>query len=376
MHLSDALTLDGMRRTRDGYLVADARAARTGIQIYAGYEVGRPELPFVRIYRPEDEVFARDSLATYAHKPITNDHPAEPVSAENWQHYAVGFIGDEVARDGEFVRIPLMLADADAIADLEAGKRELSAGYSCELDWTPGKTPQGEVYDAIQRGIRINHVALVDAGRAGSKCRIGDGRTPNGGGSTAPTKEDSRMTDRTLKTVTVDGLSIEVTDQGAQAIAKLQGQLADAQAKLAKAGDDHAKAIAAKDADIAKLQAQIDDLKAKVLTDADIDARVQQRADLIATAQKIVGNAIDHKGKSDADIRKAVVIAKLGEEAVKDKAPAYIDARFDILAEDAVKGDPIRAAMGDGVKASGITGAEKARQQYLDSLANGWKGEK
>ena len=138
----------------------------------------------------------------------------------------------------------------------------------------------------------------------------------------------------------------------------------------------HAKAIAAKDADIAKLQAQIDDLKAKVLTDADIDARVQQRADLIATAQKIVGNAIDHKGKSDADIRKAVVIAKLGEEAVKDKAPAYIDARFDILAEDAVKGDPIRAAMGDGVKASGITGAEKARQQYLDSLANGWKGEK
>src|SRR5690606_29290937 len=106
------------------------------IQLYAGYEVGKPELPVVRVYRPSDEVFSKDALATYPHKPITNDHPAEPVSAENWKDHAVGFIGDEVARDGEFVRIPLMLADARAIADIEAGKRELSAGYTCELEWT------------------------------------------------------------------------------------------------------------------------------------------------------------------------------------------------------------------------------------------------
>ena len=46
-----------IRTTADGYLVATPRIARTGIQIYNGAEVGRPEMPQVRIYRPPEEVF-------------------------------------------------------------------------------------------------------------------------------------------------------------------------------------------------------------------------------------------------------------------------------------------------------------------------------
>lgn len=164
MQFFDAVQLDATkrRRTKDGYLVAMARAARSGIQVYGGAEVGRPDLRTVKVYRPADEVFSRDSLSSYAHKPLTSDHPVEPVTATNWRDHAVGFVGDEVARDGEHVRIPLMLADAAAIAALEAGKRELSAGYSCRLDWTAGTTPEGEAYDAVQRDIVINHVAMVD----------------------------------------------------------------------------------------------------------------------------------------------------------------------------------------------------------------------
>jgi len=59
MHLTDTVEIAGVRRTRDGYLVADARVARAGIQIYAGREVGRPDLDEVRVWRPEDEVFWR-----------------------------------------------------------------------------------------------------------------------------------------------------------------------------------------------------------------------------------------------------------------------------------------------------------------------------
>ena len=105
---------------------------------------------------------------------MTNDHPSESVGAGNWKRHAVGMTGDEIARDGEFVRIPMVVMDQAAIDLIDGGKRELSMGYACELDWTAGTTPAGEAYDAIQRQIRGNHVAIVSAGRAGAACRIGD----------------------------------------------------------------------------------------------------------------------------------------------------------------------------------------------------------
>src|SRR5690606_15489766 len=134
MILHDTVTVAGKpRRTKDGYLVADARVARTGIQQYLGSELGKPELPIVRVYRPEESVFHADAMLSYAYRPMTNDHPAEPVTADNWRDVAVGQTGGEVARDGDFVRVPLVLMDATAIADYEAGKRELSMGYEAEI---------------------------------------------------------------------------------------------------------------------------------------------------------------------------------------------------------------------------------------------------
>lgn len=179
MKFVDAIALlPTRRRTADGYLVAMARAARTGIQVYAGREVGRPDLAQVRVYRPEEEVFASDSLASYCHKPLTNDHPTVAVSAANWRTHAVGYVGDEVTREGDFVRIQMMISDAAAIAALDAGKAELSAGYSAQIVWGDGTAPDGSRYDAKQTSIRINHVALVSVGRAGANVRIDDGTTP------------------------------------------------------------------------------------------------------------------------------------------------------------------------------------------------------
>ncbi|WP_353823756.1 DUF2213 domain-containing protein [Mesorhizobium sp.] len=58
MQFTDAVTVAGTRRTEDGYLVAEARCVRTGIPVYAGDEVGKPELKTVRVYRGPDHVFA------------------------------------------------------------------------------------------------------------------------------------------------------------------------------------------------------------------------------------------------------------------------------------------------------------------------------
>ncbi|MDT9702463.1 DUF2213 domain-containing protein, partial [Streptomyces sp. P17] len=89
----------------------DARVARTGIQQYLGSEVGRPDLEVVTVYRPESEVFKADSMASFAHRPITDDHPDEAVTADNWKDYSVGQTGEEIKRDGDFLRVPMMVAD-------------------------------------------------------------------------------------------------------------------------------------------------------------------------------------------------------------------------------------------------------------------------
>lgn len=178
LNLYDAAPISTRRKTADGYLVAEARAARTGIQLYAGSEVGRPDLGMVRVMRPESEVFDRASIATYGTAPITVGHPPGGVTADTWKRFAVGHVGEGVVRDGEYVALPLILKDADAIRQLEAGTRELSVGYNCSLSWTPGSA-NGESWDAVQQGIRVNHVALVPKGRAGAECRIADAAPPN-----------------------------------------------------------------------------------------------------------------------------------------------------------------------------------------------------
>ncbi|SHI79938.1 hypothetical protein SAMN02745911_1204 [Aureimonas altamirensis DSM 21988] len=369
MNFIDAAAVEHPRVTSDGYLVADARVVRTGIQIYTGAEVGKPELAMVRVYRPGAEVFSSDSLASFSHIPVTDDHPSVAVSAANWKDLAVGETSGEVLRDGHRLRIPLIVKDAAAVSKVQAGKRELSAGYTCDLAFESGTTPDGEAYDAIQRNIRANHLAIVQRGRAGTECRIGD--DAGGPWGIAPITDNAPkeglMAD--LRKVMVDGLQVETTDAGAAAIDKLQKDKQAIEAKLSDAQVSNDKAIATKDTDLAKKDAEIDSLKAKILSDADLDKRVQQRADLITTAKTIVGDNFEHAGKSDAEIRRAVVVAKLGDAAVKDKAEAYIDARFDILAEDGVKNiDGLRNAVRDAKPAPNLTADEA--NAYAASLAD------
>ena len=174
MDFTDRAPVSGAHRTGSGYLAADARIARTGIQIYSGREVGRPDTREVRVLRPESEVFSHAAMASAAHRPVTLDHPADPVSAANWKRHSAGWTGDTVARDGDFLKIPMILADQATIDAVQAGSREISCGYTCDLDWTAGQTTDGQQYDAVQKQIRINHVAIVPKGRAGSECRFGD----------------------------------------------------------------------------------------------------------------------------------------------------------------------------------------------------------
>ncbi|TAA11293.1 DUF2213 domain-containing protein [Pseudoxanthomonas winnipegensis] len=344
MHITDCLTLDasGLAFTRDGFLIGDAKVSRAGnVQQYLGRELGLTGDDASRVfgvYRDPATVFDEDSMRSLVGRPVTRGHPPNGVTADNWKELTVGQVGGRVVRDGEHVVAPMAIMDAAAAKEVHGGARALSAGYTCQIVEDAGTAPDGTEYQFRQAGpLRFNHVAyLPDNNPRAGNTRIGDawatptadqastggGRAPGGKdrGDNNPPKRNTPMSD--TKTVLVDGLSVVTTDAGAQAIEKLQKQIADG-------ATAHATALAAKDAEIAKRDAEIDKLKGQVLSDAEIDKRAAARADLVTKAKSL--HDADYTGKSDLEIRKAVLVAKLGDAAIAGKSEAYIDARFDAL---------------------------------------------
>lgn len=373
--LHDTLTLDGVRTTADGYLVAETKVARAGIQIYLGREVdpdnkhGLRDRATVKVYRPADEVFQSAALKSYAYRPITIDHPAGAVTADNWKTLAVGQIGGEVVRDGEFVRVPLVLMDAKAVAAVRDGKRQLSMGYTTTLHFDSGKTPEGEEYDAVQRDMRMNHLAIVSEARGGSDLKIGDNHRKG-------------LRPMTTRTITVDGLPVEVADRDAAIILREIDRgtkaVADANKAVADMATAHGAALAAKDAEIAARDARIADLSAKVVDGPALDKRVADRAALVARAATLVpGIVVD--GKSDGDIRREVVSARRGATAVDGKSAAYIDAAFDLLTDGATPSAPVVVGGGGPSVCGNVLNLDAAAKAARDSWAkegedlNGWR---
>lgn len=363
-----------LRETADGYLVATPRVARTGIQVYDGKEIGRPDLDKVRVYRPESEVFHADAIASLAHKPVTDEHPSHPVNARNWRDIAVGHISGDVLRDGEFIRVPLVLMDADAIAEVRRGKTQLSVGYTANLQWGDGTTPEGEQYDATQTQIRANHVAITRAARGGPKLRMGDDK---------PKKEKVMA-----RSFVIDGITVEMEERDMQVVErhmqKLGSDLETAQTELATvrtqgqtdlatARTETANATAAiqtKDAEIATLKQQLTDAK---LSPQQLDLLVQQRVQTVERAKSLLTDGLITDGKTDADIRRQVVASKLGEVA-KDWTDDMVTASFNTLTSTTeIKNDLPR--LNDALRHN--TGSSdpraKAYTEYETALSERWK---
>lgn len=321
VQLCDTLDADMTARIcADGCLVADVRAARVGIQTYLRSETDAPETftgDMVRVYRPESEVFSRDSMASFAAAPFTIDHPTTPVDATNWRDLGVGEVNGDVVRDGGFVRVPVIVRDFAAVEKVRTTHKQLSMGYSCSLDWTPGTTPEGQAYDAVQRDIKINHLAAVRAARGGPELKISDERPAN-----------HSIGDLPMKTLTIDGLRVpNVSDEAEAAIVKLQADKAAADKALSDAKTTHDKALAAKDT-------EIDDLKTKVVDQAKIDALADAKADAVTKAKTVLGDkAPDFTGKTVADVRRETVRLIKGDAAIVDKSDDYVEARFDGLTD-------------------------------------------
>lgn len=162
----DSLKMDQTYYTEEGYLVDHPVVTRCGIFEYADPEA---EDGVIRELRIPEEVFSEKSLASYEGKPIIITHDAGEVNKDNVHKEQIGTILSKGYQDGECVRCKIVIHNTDALK--RCGLRELSLGYSLNLDETPG-VYKGRAYDSIQRDIEVNHLALVGEARAGDAARL------------------------------------------------------------------------------------------------------------------------------------------------------------------------------------------------------------
>ena len=165
----DSIPLSKAFFTPEGYLKDNPVVTSVGI-----FEYGNPDGSIRRELRLPEDVFEPESLASYKGKPIIITHDAGLVTKDNVQDYQIGTILSNGYRDHDDVKAEIIIHNTDEMKD--CGLKELSLGYNLELDETPGVW-NGQKYDAIQRNIRINHLALVREARAGEQARLNiDGR--------------------------------------------------------------------------------------------------------------------------------------------------------------------------------------------------------
>jgi hypothetical protein len=153
--------------TPQGFLRVDGYVGRTGCYEYIN-EDGSTRIE----YRPPDEVFKMDALASFEGAPLTDGHPMSPVTPDNVKHVEVGTVTSAARRDGEHVAAAMVVKDPKVIRKVKSGKQQLSPGYALDLDMTPGIAPDGTRYDAVQRNIEVNHLAIVDRARGGDSVRM------------------------------------------------------------------------------------------------------------------------------------------------------------------------------------------------------------
>lgn len=298
-------------KTAEGFIRDTPIVGRTGILLYRNADGSER-----REYRPPEEAFKADSLASLMGKPITIGHKAFVTAGNAAQVAPVGSVLSEGRQDGNNI-----VADI-VVYNLDTDSRELSCGYTLTLDETPGTTPDGQRYDAVQRNIVYNHLAIVPQGRAGVARLNMDGEQV----IDEEQKEDNKMAEMT-KIRLDSGIEYECAPEVKVEIEKMRKDSADAKKEADKlqAKYDALEAELTKEKEGRKADAE----KAKANFDEAIKARVELLK--VAEAHK-VANA---DSMTDTEIKTAVIKAVRGDTINLDgKSADYIEAAFDMAKAD------------------------------------------
>ena len=156
-----------------GGFVAPGERAGGSFSAKNGRQPWEESPQLIQVHRPPEEVFSPETIASFEGMPVTNDHPPDGVDIGNIRALQKGHahnVRRGTGEDSDLLLADLIITDPVLIDLILDGKREISCGYTYELHEENGTY--------IQRKIRGNHVAVVDAGRAGHRVSIKD-QKPN-----------------------------------------------------------------------------------------------------------------------------------------------------------------------------------------------------
>ncbi|AYH00851.1 hypothetical protein C5E26_07810 [Pectobacterium parmentieri] len=315
--------------TPEGYLKVPGRVARVGIQQYLASELGltdRPPGQLVNVYRPPEEVFKAASLTSYDNMDVTIDHPDDLVDSTTFKEVTAGHAISSGRQDGDYVVVDLLIKDQLAIDEIDAGKVELSAGYTSEYDETPGTAPDGTPYEFIQRDIKINHIALCDQARAGHRARLFDAK---------PTGENPMP----FKVVLDSGVHATVAEEATAQL--IQASFDSLKKRVKDAEEEKEKAEAAKDQTEEELEKEkaksdakdeeIEELKEKTSEDS-ISKLIAEVVSVRDSAAKIAGEKFSCDSLDPMKIRRAALDSmgiKCKQGSWAKASDAYVLAYFD-----------------------------------------------
>ena len=379
----DVAPIEKYELTSEGYLRCWSTIARTGVQMYTDADGS-----VRREYRPETEVASPESLASFAGKAITLEHPPVLLDSANTKDYQIGFSGTEVVYDNGFVRAVMTITDQDAIERIMRGDaKEVSAGYRVNYEANAGVTDGGENYDGIQKEISGNHIAVVRRGRAGPQVKLHLDRLDAADPSLITPIEEPSMTAK----VNFDGAEFEVTESVALAVTKeredakksyedmkkmYDGMMSeaskmkeemDAMHKEMKGKQDSAEGRAdALAEENTALKADLDSAK-----QVNVDSLVEERIALIDKARPSLDSAFDFSGKSVREIMEASIKAVRGDSDLSVRSDDYVTAMFDTLVEAGSRDDSGTQELRQAV--ASIASPMSAPSSYMDKLQNAWK---
>lgn len=417
----DSIPLSDTYFTPEGYLIDNPILTRVGI-----FEYHNPDGTIRRELRLPEEVFAAESLASYKGKPVILTHEAGLVDVDNVQQEHIGTILSEGIQDGDNVRAQIVIHDAES---LDYGLRELSLGYTQTPDETPGVW-NGQPYDAIQRNIQINHLALVEKARAGEQARLNIDGEEQGGNQMSKARKDGLTPEEIARLVeeykqrqaqrmeNTNPTADEGTNPDEQTTDEDEAdpvkEVKDRRDRRDASGDcetmDEASGvIAQQDEDIQKLLDFIAQLQAKIdfdeasaeeeaKTDSEgetaeanadeeepqenplnmdsIDAYVNQKIELIRLGDKLNLDGIETMKPMDA--KKAIIKKVHPNIRLDGKDSAYINAMFDIAKESVGKRKDVdyqRQQMfrSDSAHNKPVDGQNEARRRMIEKMDGGNK---
>ena len=167
----DTLPIRDVKENDYGFVTVEVALTRTGVMPYKREDGG-----IQRELKHPDTIFSDGTMESAKGVPVTDGHPLPLVTAENWKAFTKGTTHLQVKKEDNLLVGYETIFDEELSAYVLSGKKDqVSIGFEADIVEESGMF-EGEQYDAVQKNIKINHLAHTIKGRAGEevRARVGD----------------------------------------------------------------------------------------------------------------------------------------------------------------------------------------------------------